>query len=258
MNDSNPEPTRGAGAILATILGILILVAAFLNVGHVADRELTMGEVLGDLSPTSDTIPGMQVLAIERLTDGRMVCLLGDPNDVPAEKEMGDGSMGMGMGGGRGGGMRGMGGMGGMGFGKPDPNSPWPKLPEGEPGAAPWQAAFVHWPSSKAAEGILASEFGRLNFKDLSTLPPSGGSAVIDSGFTEWKGYRLPYVRTRHFRKEDKVPVFHESMRINLTRGRHSLVLYLRWRPGQKASIETAQPLLDHWVPAAIEGSIQP
>jgi len=103
----------------------------------------------------------------------------------------------------------------------------------------------VHYPSSKTAESTLAKEFGHLDFKDLATLPKHGGNAVIDSGHVLWHGFRLPYVRTRHFRLEEKEPVFHDSMRINLTLDRHSLVLYMRWRPGQKGEVEGARPLLD-------------
>ena len=103
----------------------------------------------------------------------------------------------------------------------------------------------MHYPSDEKAESTLSREFGRLDFKDLATLPKHGGKAVIDSGHVLWHGFRLPFVRTRHFRLQDKEPVFHDSIRINLTMKRHSLVLYLRWRPGQKGEVAGARPLLD-------------
>ncbi|MDF1838854.1 MAG: hypothetical protein P1V35_13370 [Planctomycetota bacterium] len=252
MTNDDIEQTRRAGSVLASVFVLLALLGIYGMLARTPDNSVDLEKVLGNLEWTSSPSHGMEELTRRKLGDGRLVALFGDPDDLPAEKEMGEGGMGMGkgMGGGgpRGGGSRGrrgMGGMGGMSMGKPDPNSLWPKVPDGVSGQAPWQAALVHYPSSEKAESTLSKEFGRLDFKDLSTLPKSGGSAVVDSGHVLWHGYRLPFVRTRHFRMENNEPVFHDSMRINLTMDRHSLVLYLRWRPGQLGEADGARPWLD-------------
>jgi hypothetical protein len=256
MTNAEQEQTRGTGAILASSLGLILLFWLFFTAGKPSSPVIELQDVLGDLEVVAHPSHGMQTLAVEELGDGRMLALMGDPEDLPTEKEMGedkgmDGERGKGRGmrGGRGGrGGWGDGGDGGgFGGGEPDPNSLWPKVLMGEMGHAPWQAALVHYPGVKSAEKILAKEFGYLDFKDLSTLPKHGGSAVVDSGHVSWNGFRLPFVRMRHFRMDDKTPVFHDSMRINMTRERHALVLYLRWRPGQLAEVETARPLLDSW-----------
>ncbi|MFT5197770.1 MAG: hypothetical protein ACI87O_000412 [Planctomycetota bacterium] len=244
MTNAELEQTRSTGAILASSLGLLLIFWLFLTAGKASSPVIELQEVLGELEVVAQPSHGMQILALEKLGDGRMLALMGDPEDLPTEKEMGEekgmDDEGRGMGGGRGGG-------GGFGGGEPDPNSLWPKVPMGETGQAPWQAALVHYPGSKSAARILAKEFGYLDFKDLSTLPKHGGGTVVDSGHVSWNGFRLPFVRMRHFRMDDKTPVFHDSMRINMTRERHALVLYLRWRQGQLAEVETARPLLDSW-----------
>ncbi len=244
MNSTETRSPRGAGAIIASTLALGVLLAIFGLSIATSSSDVELKDVLGNLEVAAEPVHGLQVLRTEKLKDGRWVALLGDPDDLPPASEMGehygadDGMRGR----------RGMRGMGG-GFGEPvpDPNSEWPKLPEGEVGQAPWQAALIHYPSQSKAESTLAGEFGRLSFKDLSTIPKEGGSTVVDSGHVLWCGFRLPFVRTRHFRMEDEKPVFHDSMRINLTRDRHSLVLYVRWRPGQLGSKEAVAPLLAGW-----------
>ncbi len=244
MTNDETEPTRGAGVILASFLCLAALLGIFLKVASAPSPTVELEEVLGGLEMAPEPSHGLTSLAVEKTAKGRLIAHFGDPADLPPSDEMGEMAVEMGRGmGGRG--MRGMGGMDGMDGGKPDPNSPWPKLPDGETGQAPWQMTLVHYPSSEKAEETLSNEFGRLHFKDLATLPKHGGKAVVDSGHVVWHGFRLPYVRTRHFRKQDKEPVFHDSMRINLTMDRHALVLYMRWRPGQLGHAEEARPMLD-------------
>lgn len=249
--ESSSSP-RGAGAIIASTLSILLILGIFAASSATSNTEIEMKDVLGDLVASAEPGHGLQTLHMEKLKDGRLVALFGDPDDLPPAGEMGE-EFGMGgrHGGKKGRGMRGM--RGEFEEPKPDPNSLWPKLPMGETEQAPWQAALVHYPARSKAESTLAKEFGRLNFKDLSTLPKEGGSAVMDSGHVVWNGFRLPFVRTRHFRMEEKEPIFHDSMRINLTREQHSLVLYLRWRPGQLGGVDSVRPLLASW--ALPEGS---
>ncbi len=246
MQSTESSSPRGAGAIIASTIAIVLILGIFAIASMPSNSKIELQDVLGDLVVSTEARHGLQTLHLEKLKDGRLVALFGDPDDLPPAGEMGE-EFGMGgrYGGRRGRGMRGMGG--GFGEPKPDPNSPWLKLPVGEAEQAPWQAALVHYPAQSKAESTLAREFGRLNFKDLSTIPKEGGSTVMDSGHLVWNGFRLPFVRTRHFRMEEKEPIFHDSMRINLTRKRHSLVLYLRWRPGQLGDVEMARPLLASW-----------
>ncbi|MEZ6004145.1 MAG: hypothetical protein R3F33_08150 [Planctomycetota bacterium] len=110
----------------------------------------------------------------------------------------------------------------------------------------------MHYPVS-GFESLVSSEFQNVDFKDFSTLPPGGGDSAVDTGYHVWHGYRLPWVRTRHFHKDGDKPTYHESIRINMTRGTFPLVLYARWRPLQEASIDSLLPMLDALVPSAAE-----
>ncbi|MBL4770517.1 MAG: hypothetical protein JKY61_05125 [Planctomycetes bacterium] len=257
MTDLETTESRGAGAIIGSSLGLLLLFVLLMIALQDRSKEVVLADILGDLVSVDPALHAMEPLHFEKLADGRLVVLFGDVKDLPAVAEMGknlhDGMEGME---GSHGGRRGRGGMGmgmGMGGGEPDPNSPWLKLQDGEAGQAPWQGALVHYPSKDQAEKILAREFGHLSFKDLSTISKKGGSAVVDSGHTIWNGFRVPYVRTRHFRVVEEKHVFHDSLRINLTIRNHALVLYLRWHPGHKADVSLARPFLDSWRPIATQ-----
>ena len=107
----------------------------------------------------------------------------------------------------------------------------------------PWQLSLVRYPES-SAEAVLKKQFGRISFEDLSQISEKGGETAMDTGHLVWAGYRLPWVRTRFFRKVDGEATFHDSLRVNLTRGRHALVLYARWRVGQQGDPAQLQEAL--------------
>ena len=246
---SDGAPPRSGWAILLSTLGLLMLAGFGFAVMQRSDPARSLADVLGGEieAPGEDAWPfGLQPLSVQKLRDGRLVALLGKPDDLPPLDEMGavggGGSNEGAGGGGRDWRSRRFGG-GGM-SGKFNPNSSWIQLPPGEVGHDPWQVAIVRYPKSQA-ESVLDRQFARVSFQDLSQISEQGGETALDNGYVVWGGYRLPFVRTRHFRKEDGKPVFHDSIRVNMTRGQTAIVLYARWKPGAMGQIEPVEAILD-------------
>lgn len=240
-------PGRSGWQIALSTVGLLALVGIVAFVWGQRPKETRMEQVLGSELTLGDLPFGLTLLEVETLKDGRRVAVLGLADDVPPLDELGSMPSSGGRGGGPGGGggdwrRRRFGGGGGM-MGSFNPDSPWIRLPAGETGQPPWQVALVRYPAS-SAEGVLSEQFARIQFQDLSQISERGGVSAIDTGHLLWNGYRLPWVRTRHFRKEDGKAVFHDSIRVNLTRGRQAIVLYARWRPGQKGDSEVLQEVV--------------
>jgi len=242
------------GAILGSTLGLVVLLGLLGFALRKPAGPLTIDKVLGTTMQVGALPVDWQPLITTALADGRSLALFGDPGDLPPADEMGSetsfgGPKGMGGGGGDDWRMRRFGGGGSM-SGKFNPNSPWLRLPGGEPGHKPWQWALVHYPKS-SAEATLAKEFGALQFQDLSQIPETGGSTPMDTGYIAWNGYKLPFVRIRYFRKQGSETSFHDVVRINMTRGTDAIVLYARWHPGQLGNIETLEPILAALEPVA-------
>ena len=127
--------------------------------------------------------------------------------------------------------------------------APWGALDTGTECSAPLEAILI-WYSKRRTQSILRSQFGMVEFKDVSELDPNRADAPVDSGRLNWYGYEPPFVQIRHFFKDAEELRFQDSMRINITLGDVACILYLRWAPGCKGSEEQAQELLSALVPA--------
>ena len=138
----------------------------------------------------------------------------------------------------------------------------WSGLPEGQAGTAPEELAFA-WYSREQGEHVLAEQFARVRFRDLSRLSREGDAVTVDSGQVDWGVYEADYVRTRHFKieedwsTEDGLPggeerrMFHDSMRVNLSLGSECCVLYLRWPRGLPGSKQRLEEVLAAFRPRA-------
>lgn len=129
----------------------------------------------------------------------------------------------------------------------------WSAIAVGAAGTPPTEALFVTWPLA-AARGQLASLFesrdpdpqGGLREQSrgvdpLAGLGAQGGRRVLAGGRLPWGAFEAPYVLERKF---EPGGTFVDTLRVNLSREREALVVFLRWPRGLPASTERAEEFL--------------
>lgn len=129
------------------------------------------------------------------------------------------------------------------------PRTDWSKVPVGPEGSPPVEAAFVWYPRG-TGEAVLRRQFAETRFRDVEHLFGEQEDMAVEMGEIEWGPYWASYVRTRHFRKVEGRPTFHETVRVNLSRGRSACVLYVRWGRGLPGSVEGAKAVLAAYGPS--------
>lgn len=129
----------------------------------------------------------------------------------------------------------------------------WSAIAIGPEGMPPSEGVLVTWPLA-AARAQLESLFSvraagtSENLREqsqgldpLAGLGPEGGRRVLASGRLGWGDFEAPYV---HERKFEPGGTFVDTLRVNLSREREALVLFLRWPRGSPASTERTAELL--------------
>lgn len=232
----------GVGLLLALLCALYILAprplsapAADVLAGELQLDEARLGELR--LDPQARLLPsGEEVLV---LSDG--IELAVDPAELTrADSPGGHGSMGRG---------RGV---------DVEPYD-WGALESEQTGAPPARLYLVHFPA-KRGEEVLRAQFRGLEWRDLSEIGKQGGVAVVGGGKLDWCGYEADWVRERRFipadeqskaaEGEPRSARFRDTLRVNLTLGRHVWIAYAIWQESSEGSVEVVEGILGAFSPA--------
>jgi len=112
----------------------------------------------------------------------------------------------------------------------------WSAIPEGEKGTPPAKLYLVRYPPA-AREGVLARQFGRIEWKDAGELEREGGRIPRGGGTIRWGEYDPSFVLERRYH----AGTFRDSVRVNLSLPRTCWVAYAVWPerlPGSQQPVE--------------------
>jgi hypothetical protein len=116
----------------------------------------------------------------------------------------------------------------------------WSKVEPLSEGSAPSRLFLVHYPTSRA-KAVIDAHFRRLEWKDLRSIEPKGGSTAVDGGKLEWNGFGADYVQVRSFISGG---AFRDVLRVNLSLEDECWVAYAVWPELHAGSKEPVQELL--------------
>jgi hypothetical protein len=117
----------------------------------------------------------------------------------------------------------------------------WTALPVGPPDQFPREAALVWFPENMAA-AALQTAFGDLPSTPPEELEDQGGSVVVRSERVPWGKLETPLV---HERRYGPGRVFHDSVRVNISTGANTCILYVTWDAGLPGSVALALQVLE-------------
>lgn len=229
--------------VLGLLVGLLTIAATFLLQWPAPVAELAPTDVLSMAVQSGDLPPSWSAVGGKRLPDRRVWLELSraDREDAPAfvpseeEQQAVEALLAAGAG-------------PQPAPGKGHQPSPWHALEEGPSAPAAGALLEVH---PKGPMGVAARKraFAGLRYKDIRSLSSKGEEALVNQGELPWGPYLVPWVHSRHYRWEDGLPTFHDSVRVDLTSSPAPVILRLVFPNRARGSHEELAAFLEALTP---------